>query len=311
MNNIPLKAKNLIDLNWNNITLDQRNFSFKLLIGKENSFELLLFNLDDFKLFYLKQDEDEINKLFKSLNPSLEAPIHKILDHLKSNFFENNDKNEFFIDDSPKSNVLLIKMNSKLSGIKFVWEFRLEMLDSIYLKFHLVLPLILNCAEYQLREFELVKTIQAKDKEIDDYKCQGACLSRKYLETDVFEIKKFEESIKNRSQIVDLVNNPEKCLANSLHQKVHESCCIKYFKNNVGNTKVDQKKESDSDNFSIQTTSSISSSNFKPNNDQKNDTTSSQSSQKLSKKEELDRILNEDTVGTASQKTINKKKKLF
>jgi hypothetical protein len=69
-------------------------------------------------------------------------------------------------------------MTSKLSGIKFDWRFDMELMDLSAVKEHFILPLIYNYAEYQMRESELVRIIQSKDKEIEDYKAQGAKLSR-------------------------------------------------------------------------------------------------------------------------------------
>lgn len=43
---------------------------------------------------------------------------------------------------------------------------------------HMILPLMAMVGELTRRQQELVKIIQAKDKEIDDYKSQGAKVSR-------------------------------------------------------------------------------------------------------------------------------------
>lgn len=115
-------------------------------------------------------------QFFQEMNPSLEAPVRKILKHLESCLNEKNDDNKYSI--LIHSASLWIKMQSKLFGIKFNWEFRLNKLDGSYLKNHFVIPLLFNCAEYQKRELELIKIIQAKDKELDDYKSQGIELTR-------------------------------------------------------------------------------------------------------------------------------------
>lgn len=73
---------------------------------------------------------------------------------------------------------LTINMESKLAGVPFKWTFELKLLDVNAIKEHLLVPLMYNCAEYQLRENELLKIIQNKDKEIDDYKSQGIKLNR-------------------------------------------------------------------------------------------------------------------------------------
>lgn len=122
------------------------------------------------------------NKFLKQeMNPSLEAPVKKILQHLKFCLNEKNDDNKYSI--LNHSETLSIKMQSKLFGIKFNWELRLNKLDNSYLKHHFVIPLLLNCAEYQQRELELIKIIQAKEKELDDYRSQGIELTRSKNDT--------------------------------------------------------------------------------------------------------------------------------
>lgn len=91
---------------------------------------------------------------------------------------QSNDK-LFSIDESENNDrSLKVNLNSKLSGVKFRWLFRFNRLESSLLREHVILPLIFSCAEYQLRELELIRLIQAKDKELDDYKSQGVKLSR-------------------------------------------------------------------------------------------------------------------------------------
>ena len=69
-------------------------------------------------------------------------------------------------------------MNTKLAGVKFGWQFDMILLSSKHLKDYIVLPLLYSNTEFQLRESELVKAIQSKDKEIEDFKLQGVKLTR-------------------------------------------------------------------------------------------------------------------------------------
>ena len=59
-----LPLRHMLDLNWHQIKIDNKKFSYKSKFD-ENSYELLLFNLDTFRLFHLKQDEHQILKQFK------------------------------------------------------------------------------------------------------------------------------------------------------------------------------------------------------------------------------------------------------
>lgn len=73
---------------------------------------------------------------------------------------------------------LELNLQTKLAGVKFSYSFEFKLMDSGSIREHVLLPLMFNCAEYQLRENELIKIIQAKDKELDDFKSQGVKLSR-------------------------------------------------------------------------------------------------------------------------------------
>ena len=50
--------------NWSSVQVDAKNYSVKCLFN-QNSFELILLDLNGFKLYHLKQDEDQILDLFK------------------------------------------------------------------------------------------------------------------------------------------------------------------------------------------------------------------------------------------------------
>lgn len=56
-------------------------------------------------------------------------------------------------------------------------------------------------AERKSRELELIKIIQAKDKELDDYRSQGTCqLQRAWLATQPFEKDDFDKSTSRQVQ---------------------------------------------------------------------------------------------------------------
>ena len=76
------------------------------------------------------------------------------------------------------SDNLQLKLDAKLSGVSFHYVFDLVGLDSSYLKDQVLLPLMFSSHEYQTRENELIKIINCKDKELEDYKLQGAKLTR-------------------------------------------------------------------------------------------------------------------------------------
>lgn len=108
-------------------------------------------------------------------------PLTRILAHLNeslSSTCQLNEKLFTIVDQTGSEKKLVIDLNSKLSVVRFKWRFSLNKLSNAAVKEHILLPLMFNCSEYQLREHELVRIIQAKDKELDDLKSQGAKLSR-------------------------------------------------------------------------------------------------------------------------------------
>ena len=72
-----IEIGHLIHLNWFQIKIDEKKFSYKSKFN-ENSFEILLFDWAEFKLFYLKQEENQILECFK---------VNAIYSLLKGNVF--------------------------------------------------------------------------------------------------------------------------------------------------------------------------------------------------------------------------------
>ena len=59
-----LSLNHLISLNWNQIKIDEKKFSYKAKFD-ENSYELLIFDFSKFKLFHVQQEENQILERFK------------------------------------------------------------------------------------------------------------------------------------------------------------------------------------------------------------------------------------------------------
>jgi hypothetical protein len=124
----------------------------------------------------------------QKLNTTIDSPTRKIIENLNLNLMNSEVASQVFSILEPSStseknnSSLTIKMESKLSGVVGVeWRLELRQLGIESIKEHFVLPLMFTCAEYGLREPELFKLIEAKDKELEDYTSQGAKLSRSYF----------------------------------------------------------------------------------------------------------------------------------
>ena len=81
-------------------------------------------------------------------------------------------------------------MNGELAGCEFIWEFSPTQSDPITYYNTLTKPMA-GCLSLLLRnQSRLVQLLEAKDQEIQDYTLNGAVLSRKSLQTTIFDPKK-------------------------------------------------------------------------------------------------------------------------
>lgn len=220
---------NLRNVNWSQIKIGGKRLSFKCHFTS-NEYELLIFDLNQFKLFYQKQRASGIQGIFKNLNPGLEAPVSKILFLIKDALSKEDTNNLLSINESiENSEELNITMKSKISGVKFQYRFKLTCFDNESIRDHLIVPLLLNNAEYQSRESELIKIIQNKDKELEDFRSQGVKLSRSYLKTESFDYDNFNETTSKKNQFnEELIENPCLTLYTPLANKIYRVCMNKY-----------------------------------------------------------------------------------
>lgn len=65
MNKTSDLAKNLINVSWNQINIGQKKFSLKLYLGSLDLIEMMLFDIDEFQIFYLNQNSEQIEKQLK------------------------------------------------------------------------------------------------------------------------------------------------------------------------------------------------------------------------------------------------------
>jgi hypothetical protein len=55
----------LFKSNWRTMKLDGKDNMYKLVVDSDsNGYEMLFFDFDDFKMYYLRQNNEEIQKLF-------------------------------------------------------------------------------------------------------------------------------------------------------------------------------------------------------------------------------------------------------
>ena len=81
-------------------------------------------------------------------------------------------------------------MNGELAGCDFKWEFHLKRADPLRFYTMVTEPNV-GCLSLLIQnQSRLVQLLEAKDQEIQDYTLNGAVLSRKSLQTTIFDSKK-------------------------------------------------------------------------------------------------------------------------
>ncbi|XP_054633664.1 non-homologous end-joining factor 1 isoform X1 [Dunckerocampus dactyliophorus] len=89
---------------------------------------------------------------------------------------------------------MVLRLKSKLAGLPFFWEFRCTPAPITVVCLHLVRPL-LSMSHVLHQQVELLEGLLArKDAEIQDYKDNGATLSRARLQTDIFDQHTYRSS---------------------------------------------------------------------------------------------------------------------
>ncbi|XP_029369850.1 non-homologous end-joining factor 1 [Echeneis naucrates] len=84
-------------------------------------------------------------------------------------------------------------LNSKLAGLPFKWEFHCTAAPVTLVCAQLVCPLLAMSRLLQRQVEQLGGLLLRKDAEIQDYRENGATLSRERLQTDVFEEQTYRE----------------------------------------------------------------------------------------------------------------------
>ncbi|XP_077468002.1 non-homologous end-joining factor 1 [Stigmatopora argus] len=87
---------------------------------------------------------------------------------------------------------LNLRLKSKLEGLPFFWEFRCTPAPITVVCLHLVQPLLSMSQLLHQQVDQLEDLLLRKDVEIQDYKENGATLSRARLQTDIFERQTFK-----------------------------------------------------------------------------------------------------------------------
>lgn len=174
-------------------TFDANTVSCFLVKSKfhNDSYEFLITDMVHF--WYEKLGGSALKRRVSELNPSIEAPISKILDQIRQSLESPGKETKLAVRTSDEEAVL--EMESHLAGVPFLYSFKASTAPHAMARDHLTVPLMAMVGELYRQQQELFKLLAGKDRQIEDYKSQGAKVSRKYLETAPFDDVAFRNSM--------------------------------------------------------------------------------------------------------------------
>ncbi|KAK3745360.1 hypothetical protein RRG08_064684 [Elysia crispata] len=156
-----------------------------------DAYEVLITDMVHF--WYEKLSGAALKRRVTELNPSIEAPISKILDQIRYSLESPGNGMQLTISNSDDEAVLEIE--SHLAGMPFLYSFKAGSAPETMARDHLTVPLMAMVGELYRQQQELFKLLEGKDRQIDDYKAQGARVSRKFLATATFDEVAFQNSM--------------------------------------------------------------------------------------------------------------------
>lgn len=174
---------------WITFTIHGKKYLFKSHFLTD-SLTVLIF--DGQQVWTEHSNASDVQRKLKLYNSNVEAPVSKVLQHLKECFQYNSTKGQFDVQYS--NDKLRLQLSSHLTGgVPFKWRFEGSKSSEETLSEQVTVPLLCMVTELLQREKALVTLLKRKDAEIEDMKAGGAKVSRKYLETTPFNHKGFQQ----------------------------------------------------------------------------------------------------------------------
>uniref|UniRef100_A0A674GZE2 Non-homologous end-joining factor 1 n=1 Tax=Taeniopygia guttata TaxID=59729 RepID=A0A674GZE2_TAEGU len=179
---------------WASVRFGESTFLAKVCF-RDSGYILLISDLSS--VWYESADAEAVGQRSKELNKRLTVHVSSFLNHLCNLMCpllagQPGATTAFSCHRSPSG--LRLHVKSELSGLPFYWDFHccpapLEMVFR-----HLVRPLIQMSLALQCQVQELISLLLQKDAEIEDYRENGATLSRDRLRTEPFQEETFQQN---------------------------------------------------------------------------------------------------------------------
>ncbi|XP_031669197.1 non-homologous end-joining factor 1 isoform X2 [Oncorhynchus kisutch] len=186
----------LLDCPWVPVCISGSQLLAKTWFG-DTAYRILLTDLHS--VWEEEMDTRAIQDRAQELNRRLRAPVHAFFSHMcevaqpcLSGRVEDGGALQFSL--NHHGGDINLKLKSELAGVPFYWEFRCTPAPVALVCSQLVRPLLLMSRLLQRQVGQLGALLARKDTELQDYRDNGAVLSRERLQTELFEEQNYREN---------------------------------------------------------------------------------------------------------------------
>ncbi|KAM3857161.1 non-homologous end-joining factor 1 [Diretmus argenteus] len=191
-------AEVLLERPWLPVCISDCQLLAKTWFG-ETAYHILL--TDMHCVWEERMDSAAIQRRSQELNRRLRAPVKAFFSHLcevvqpcLSGCDDQSDgEAQVTLMHREDGGDISMRLKSELAGLPFYWEFHCSPAPVGLVCGQLVRPLLLTSRLLQRQVEQLANLLVRKDAEIQDYRENGATLSRERLQTEVFEEQTYRE----------------------------------------------------------------------------------------------------------------------
>lgn len=187
----------LLQRPWLPVSISGFQLLAKIWFG-DSAYHILLTDMTS--VWEERMNSDAIQRRSQDLNRRLRAPVKAFFSHLcevvrprLSGSGEGADGEAQISLTRKEDGNIGMKLKSELAGLPFYWEFHCTPAPIALVCLQLVRPLLAMSRLLQQQVEQLGVLLVRKDAEIQDYRENGATLSRERLQTDAFEEQTYRE----------------------------------------------------------------------------------------------------------------------
>lgn len=201
-------SERLLSRPWAPVDIGESRFLCKSWFGQTQYHVLLLDSDSDSDCLWEEHMEAaEIQSRAQELNRRLRASIESFFSHLVAVVTPSLTGSERGLTGSGSDHVtvqrldghMTLRLKSELAGLPFYWEFHCRPAPVTMACVQLVRPLLVMSGALQRQTELLFELLQRKDAEIQDYRENGAQLTRERLQTEPFEEEAFREAFMTKT----------------------------------------------------------------------------------------------------------------